>query len=178
MSAAASKDELFDPKFLESLKHLRLVATRVPRGGRFAEQRSRDLGSGTDFRDFRSYSPGDEFRSIDWNIYQRLGKVFLRLFEELEDLPLYLMVDVSRSQFLEEPPRAAAGLRTAMALASVSLNQLDTVAVLPFSDDLTMAMKPVAGSTQLLRVAECLSGLEPGGATDFASGRPLIRSEE
>ena len=97
-----------------------MVARRVPRDGRFAEQRSRDLGHGTDFCDFRPYSPGDDFRSIDWNIYQRLGRVFLRPYEELEDLPLYLIPDVSRSMFLESPPRARAGLRTTLALASIT----------------------------------------------------------
>ena len=58
-------------------------ARRVDRRGRFAEQRSRDLGDGIEFRDFRPYASGDDFRAIDWNIYRRLGKVFLRLFEQI-----------------------------------------------------------------------------------------------
>ena len=85
---AIDTSELFDPEFLESLGHLRLVARQVPRGGRFAEQRSRDLGSGIEFKDYRPYAPGDDLRGVDWNVYRRLGRVFLRLFEELEDLPL------------------------------------------------------------------------------------------
>ena len=98
-----TSDELFDSKFLDSLKNLRLIARRVPAGGRFAEQRSSDLGHGLEFRDFRPYAPGDDLRAVDWNIYRRLGRVFIRLFEELEDLPLYLMPDISGSAFLEDP---------------------------------------------------------------------------
>ena len=74
MPGPLTVSELFDADFLESLARLRIVARRVARGGRHAEQRSLDLGSGIEFRDFRPYSPGDDFRAIDWNIYRRLGK--------------------------------------------------------------------------------------------------------
>lgn len=161
-------DELFDSSFLESLKHLRLVARRVPAGGRFAEQRSSDLGHGIEFRDFRPYTPGDDLRAVDWNIYRRLGRVFLRLFEELEDLPLYLMPDVSRSSFLEEPPRVVAGLRASLALASIGLGQHDQVGVFPFSDDVSVLLRPQSGHGRVLTFARRLAELEPGGSTDLA----------
>ncbi len=164
---AFASAQLFDAAFLESLKHLRLVARRVPAGGRFAEQRSVDSGGGIDFKDFRPYAPGDDFRAIDWNIYQRLGKVFLRLYEELEDLPLYLMPDVSRSLFLEEPPRVIAGLRTTLALASISLNHHDKVGVFPFSDEASTLWRPQAGASKVMLLGERLATLEPGGTTDF-----------
>lgn len=158
---------LFDAEFIESVQRLRLLAKRVARSGRPAEQRSRDLGSGIEFRDFRAYSPGDDFRAIDWNIYRRLGRVFLRLFEELEDLPVYLAVDVSESMFLEDPPRAYGGLRSALALAAIALNQHDSVGLFPFSDKLTTALRPTSGKNRLFQFVEALSSLEPGGRTDF-----------
>jgi len=160
-------DDLFDAEFLESLKHLRLVAGRVPAGGRFAEQRSRDLGHGLEFRDFRPYAPGDDLRSVDWNIYRRLGRVFLRLFEELEDLPLYLMPDISKSSFLENPPRARAGLRCALALSAVSLGQHDNVGIFPFSDDLSVLMRPQSGKGRVMTFARRLASLEQGGQTNL-----------
>ena len=165
---AISATELFDPEFLAALQHLHIHARRVARGGRHADQRSMDLGSGIEFRDFRPYVPGDDFRSIDWTIYQRLGRVFLRLFEELEDLPLYLLPDVSRSMYLEEPPRARAGLRCALALASIALNQHDSVGLFPFSNDLDVVLRPRAGKSRLMRYAEAMSNLEVGGETDLA----------
>ncbi len=161
-------DELFDPAFLESIKSLRYIARRVPPKGRHAEQRSRDLGSGIEFRDFRPYSAGDDMRSIDWNIYRRLGKVFLRLFEELEDLPLYVLPDISNSMWLEEPPRIMRGLRTALALSAVSLNHHDSVGVFPFGADLSVLTRPQAGKRRVLQLAKRLAELRPGGQTDFA----------
>lgn len=161
-------NDLFDAEFLESLKTLRFIARRVPPGGRFADQRSRDLGSGIEFRDFRPYAAGDDMRAIDWNIYRRLGRVFLRLFEEWEDLPLYVLPDTSASMYLETPPRAQAGLRTALALSAISLNHHDSVGVFPFKDDLSVAVRPQAGKRRLLRFAEHLAGLEPGGGTDLS----------
>ncbi|MDJ0976464.1 MAG: DUF58 domain-containing protein [Planctomycetota bacterium] len=160
-------DELFDPAFLDSIKTLRYIARRVPPGGRHAEQRSRDLGSGIEFRDFRPYAAGDDLRSIDWNIYRRLGKVFLRLFEELEDLPLYVLTDISDSMWLEEPPRIVRALRTALALSAVSLNHHDSVGVFPFGADLSVLARPQAGKRRLLQLATRMASLEPAGPTDF-----------
>lgn len=163
-----TSQELFDSDFLESLKRLHIVARRVARGGRHAEQRSHDLSSGIEFRDFKSYTAGDDFRAIDWNIYQRLGRVFLRLFEELEDLPVYLLPDISRSMYFEDPPRAFVGLRTSLALASIALGQHDTVGLFPFSNDLDVALRPGSGKQRLHRLAQVMGDLEPGGETDFA----------
>lgn len=167
MPPAITREELFDPEFREAVGRLRIIARRVARGGRHAEQRSRDLGSGIEFRDFRPYSPGDDIRAVDWNIYRRLGRVFLRLFEELEDLPVYLAVDLSESLFLETPPRARAGLRTAFALASIALHQHDRVGIFPFGEDLEVALRPLSGRGRELLCAQTLAGLGPRGATDF-----------
>lgn len=159
--------ELFNPEFLESLRRLHILAGRVARGGRHADQRSKDLGSGIEFRDFRPYTPGDDFRAIDWTVYRRLGKVFLKLYEELEDLPVYLLVDRSRSLFEEHPPRIRAGLRTALALTSISLSQHDSVGLFPFADDVEVALRPRSGKGRLWRFAESLASLRPGPTTDF-----------
>lgn len=173
---ALNRSQIFDPAFLDSLRRLRLVARRVPAGGRFAEQRSMEPGAGIDFKDFRPYSHGDDFRSIDWNIYQRLGKVFLRLYEELEDLPLYLMPDVSRSLFLERSPRVVPCLRTTLALASISLNHHDTVGVFPFSDGASTLWRPQSGANKLMLLADRLAALEPGGVTDLKGSMAYLNT--
>lgn len=159
--------ELFDPAFLDSLASLRLVAGRVAPRGRHAEHRSKDLGGGLEFRDYRPYAAGDDLRSIDWNIYRRLGRIFLRLFEEMEDLPLYVLPDVSASAWLEESPRIRAGLRCALALSAISLNQHDRVGVFPFAEDLRVAVRPRAGKRRVFQMADELAKLEPAGRTDF-----------
>ena len=159
--------ELFDPAFLSAVSRFRILAKRVARGGIHAEQRSRHLGSGMEFRDYRGYVPGDDLRAIDWNIYRRLGRLFLRLFEEFEDLPVYLAPDVSRSMFHGERPRAHAALRSAFALAVAALNHHDRVGLFPFADDLRVAMQPRSGRVRMTRIAEALSGQQAGGETNF-----------
>ncbi|MCC7014409.1 MAG: DUF58 domain-containing protein [Planctomycetes bacterium] len=168
-------DELCDARFLASLEHLRVVAKRVAPRGRFAEQRSRDKGSGIEFKDYRPYSAGDDLRGIDWNVYRRLGRVFLRLFEELEDLPLYVLPDISRSAYLETPPRARAGLRCALAMAAISLGQHDRVGVFPFADDLSVLLRPTGGKGRVLELARRLGEIEPGGETDFERSLATFR---
>ncbi|MDA1196233.1 MAG: DUF58 domain-containing protein [Planctomycetota bacterium] len=160
--------ELFDAEFLAALGSLRIVAKRVAPRGRHAEHRSRDRGGGLEFRDYRPYAAGDDLRTIDWNIYRRLGRLFLRVYEENEDLPLYLLPDVSESAWLESPPRAVAGLRCALALAAISLGQHDRVGVFPFAEDLRVHVRPSAGKRRLFALAEALTRLEPGGRTQFA----------
>jgi uncharacterized protein (DUF58 family) len=129
-----------------------------------------------EFRDFRPYTPGDDFRSIDWNVYRRLGKVFLRLFEEQRDLPIYLAPDVSRSMFLGDNPRVHAALRAAFAFAAIGLKEADSVGVFPFADQLQMALRPGSGSGRLLRVAQSLVAIEPGGETDFTTSMRRLQA--
>lgn len=165
---ARTNAPLFDARFLESLEHLRIVARRVAPRGRFAEHRSRDAGGGIEFKDYRPYVAGDDLRAIDWNIYRRLGRLFVRLFEEMEDLPLYVLPDVSRSAWIESPPRAHAALRTTLALASISLGQHDRVGVFPFDSDLRVLSRPQTGKGRILALADRLSSIEPGAGTDVA----------
>ena len=136
MSRAVDLAELTSEPFQAQCRRLRLVARSVPARGRFAEQRSRQQGAGIEFVDHRAYVPGDELRKVDWHLYRRLGKLFVRRFEEREDLPVYLLPDVSQSAFHGEPPRARAGIFVAAALASVALGQHDRVALLPFASEL------------------------------------------
>jgi uncharacterized protein (DUF58 family) len=159
--------ELCDERFLASLERLRIVARRVAPRGRFAEHLSRDRGPGLEFKDHRAYAAGDELRAVDWNVYRRLGKLFLRVFEELEDLPLYLLADVSASAWFEDPPRARAGLRAGLALAAISLGQHDPVGVFPFGEDLRVLVRPAAGKNRVLGLAQRMAELGPAGATDF-----------
>lgn len=174
--APFARAELFDTAFLEAAERLRLVARRVAPRGRFADQRSKDRGTGLEFQDYRPYVAGDDLRKIDWNVYRRLGRVFLRLFEEHEDLPLYLLPDVSKSAWLERPPRARAGLRASLALAAVSLGQHDSVGIFPFADDISVLQRPTSGKGRLMELAQRMTTIEPGGATDLGQAMKRFRA--
>mgnify|MGYP002642160764 CR=1 FL=1 len=103
-------DSLFDNDFLEKLEYLYLVSKKLMSGNLKAERRSRKIGSGIEFADYREYVPGDDLRHIDWNLYARLEKLFLRLFEEEEDLYVYIILDVSPSMKQGNPIHASWGV--------------------------------------------------------------------
>ena len=176
MSAALTFDELFDPDFLTSLTRLSITARRVAAGGRFGDKLSKDLGAGVEFRDFRAYVPGDDLRRIDWNIYRRLGRVFLRLYEEQQDLPLYLMPDLSASMYADDSRRVKAALKAALALAAISMNQNDSAGLVPFGDDLEVVTRARSGKAGIMRFARHLAGLEPRQNTDLATSLKRLDS--
>ncbi len=151
---------------------LSIIARRVAPAGRWAEHRSRDRGQGLEFRDYRPYSPGDEMKSIDWNIYRRLGRVVIRLFEEMEDLPIYLLPDLSQSMWQEDRPRAIVAMKAAIGLASIGLDQHDRVGVFPFGDTLDLSVRPTSGRGRLSLLADALTRIANTSRTQ-ASGTNL-----
>jgi uncharacterized protein (DUF58 family) len=160
---------LFDEDFLKKLEYLHIVSKKVFAGRLRAERRSRKTGSGVEFADHRQYAAGDDIRYIDWNLYGRMERLLLRLFEEEEDLSVYLLIDVSRSMGLGDPPKLDHALRVAAALAYIALANLDRVSVLPFADGIKGRLAPARGKGQVHKVFRFLEEIEPGGVTDFTT---------
>ncbi len=158
---------LFDEDFLRKLEVLHVVSRKVFTGKYRAERRGKRIGSGIEFADHRDYAPGDDFRYIDWNVYGRMSKLLLRLFEEEEDLFIFLLVDASNSMQVGEPLKFDYARRVAAALAYVALANLDRVTVLPFADALRPALSPRRGKGQIFRVFDFLSAVAPGGETNM-----------
>ncbi len=157
MTGAIPFDELFDPAFLAALDGFALRIAQAQRGGRLADQPTPARGQGTDFADFKPYVAGDDLRTIDWNIYRRLGHLSVRVFEERQDMPVYFLIDVSGSMFVETPPRIHAAMRATLALAAVALGQQDSVALFPFADDLTVQARGLSGKANVARIARHLA---------------------
>ncbi len=162
-------EALFDPSFLAALKPYALRISRAQKGGRLAEQRTNARGQGAEFADFKPYVAGDDLRAIDWNVYRRLGRVFVRVFEESQDMPVYVLVDRSRSLFVERPPRIHAAQTATLALAAVALDQHDSVGLFPFSDTLEIEFRALSGKGNLARVAHSLAGYSALAGTGLAS---------
>lgn len=158
---------LFNEEFLRTVRSLRIAARRAPAGDRHAEHRSTKLGTGMEFHDFRNYVPGDDMRRVDWNLYRRSGTLFLRLFEETQYLPVYILLDASESMFFETPPRVNAGRQMAGILAAISLNQHDEVALLPFGDGLRESSRTARGERHLQHVLADIETLGPLGRTNL-----------
>src|SRR6201997_5858304 len=104
---AKSKDSLLlSPQFMAKLDQLDLISRKLLAGKMKGERRSKRRGQSVEFADFRNYVIGDDLRFIDWNIYARLDKLFLKLFLEEEDLALYVLLDVSKSCDYGSPNKA------------------------------------------------------------------------
>ncbi|HTL31701.1 MAG TPA: DUF58 domain-containing protein [Kofleriaceae bacterium] len=165
----ADRSKLFDDKFLATLEHLHMVSRKVFSGNLRAERRTRKVGSGIEFADHRTYARGDDFRYIDWNLYGRLDKLLLRLFEEEEDLYIYILIDCSSSMAIGSPlPKMHYAMQVGAALTYVGLANLDRVAILPFSDRLLGRMPPARGKNRIFRVFDFLRTCDIGGETNLA----------
>lgn len=165
--AEARRAELFDDDFQKKLESLSIVSRRVFAGRMRAERRSKKKGSGVEFADHRDYAPGDDFRSVDWNVYQRFGRLLVRLYEEEEDLSIYFIVDASSSMAFGDGRKFDQARRLAAALAYVGLANLDRVTIVGATDVVTSRMPTTRGKGRIFKVFEFLSELEPGGATDL-----------
>ena len=167
-SSGVSMDEpLLSPDFLRRLEALELVSRKARAGRMKGDRLSRRKGSGSEFADFRPYTHGDDLRFLDWSLYARLDRVFLRLFLEEEDLHVYLLVDVSGSMAFGAPSKRLYAQRVVAALGFIGLVNLDRVSVIGYTD------KPVARSAvlrsraSLPRLLGFVGGLPEGGVGDF-----------
>lgn len=168
-SRAQDRSALFDDRFLKTLEHLHMVSRKVFAGNLRAERRTRKVGSGIEFADHRTYARGDDFRYIDWNLYGRLDKLLLRLFEEEEDLHIYILIDVSDSMAIGAPlPKLHYAMQVGAALTYVGLANLDRVAIMPFAGQLIDRLPLSRGKNRIFRVFEFLRSCEIGGQTDLA----------
>jgi uncharacterized protein (DUF58 family) len=164
--ARAAARELFDDEFLKKLEYLYLVSKKLFAGNLRAERRTRRIGAGIEFADHRNYAVGDDFRYIDWNIFGRMDRLLLRLFEEEEDLSIYLLLDASRSMGLGEPgPKLDYAKKLVAALCYVGLANLDRVSIQPFASELGERLPPARGKGRIFKVFEFLRGVAPGGVT-------------
>ena len=155
---------LFDSEFLKRLEYLSLVSRRVFRGQLLAQRRTKQLGGGIEFADHREYSPGDDLRYLDWNIYARYGDVLLKRFQEEEDLHVYLLLDVSRSMSNGSSEKFDYARRVAAALSYIALADLDRVSILAYADDVKDVLPLTRGKDRILTVLRFLENLETSGA--------------
>ena len=120
---------LLSPEMFARLERLELVSRKVFRGRMKGERKSKRKGQSVEFHDFRNYVPGDDLRLIDWNLYARLDQLFLKLFQEEEDLHFYAFVDASESMNFGDPTKLHVAKQLAAALGYVGLCRADRISV-------------------------------------------------
>ncbi|MCK4470885.1 MAG: DUF58 domain-containing protein [Anaerolineae bacterium] len=176
---------LFDLLLLHKLERLSLVARHVRAGQAAGERRSTKRGTSVEFADYRDYTRGDDLRRVDWNIYARLERPFVKLFEEEEDLAVHLLLDGSGSMDWGEErgergeERGERGgenkwvyaRRLAAALGYVALVSGDRLTIATLQSPISnLQFGPVRGRGHTLRLFEWLESLKAGGTTDLNAG--------
>jgi uncharacterized protein (DUF58 family) len=158
---------LLEPALLRRLEALALQVRRAVSGQMGGERRSRRRGQSVEFADYRNYTPGDDFRLIDWNAYARLDRFMLRLFVAEEELPLSLFVDLSGSMDWGKPNKAETARKLAGAIAYVALAALDRVRLTVFAEGETSGGAPSRGRRAAATLFSRLQSFPAGGVTNY-----------
>ena len=176
-------DALITPELLRRLEQFQLLAARRAKSSAKGERRSRARGQSVEFADYRTYVHGDDFRYLDWNLYGRLDRLFLKLYEEERELPVRIFLDASESMTFGEPRKFDFARQVAAAIGYVALSGFDRVSVNPFPDLVngpesdpaarTMelaargALRSVRGKKSAIQFFRNLSALTAGGPANL-----------
>ena len=152
---------LLSSDFLRRLEALELVSKKVLAGRMKGDRLSKRKGRGSEFADFRPYSVGDDLRFLDWNLFGRLEKLFLRLFLEEEDLHVYLLVDNSRSMDFGTPTKLRYAQQVAAALGFVGLVNMDRVTIEVVGSKEPARSPVYRGRPSLWRMMKFLDAIPP-----------------
>lgn len=153
--------------FLERLERLSLVSRRRVAGTGKGDRRSVRKGTSIEFVDYRHYTPGDDPRSVDWNIYRRSGNLYVKQFEEEEILTAHVLIDVSRSMDWGTPSKLEFASRLAAALGYIVLAGSSRLVVTAVSGATAATFGPAWGRRSLGGMVEFIQRDRPHGDTDL-----------
>jgi uncharacterized protein (DUF58 family) len=161
---------LLSPQLLAQLERLELVSRKVFRGRMKGERKSKRKGQSVEFADFRQYVTGDDLRFIDWNLFARMERLYLKLFLEEEDLHFYALIDASASMEFGDPTKLQYAKQLAASLGFIGLCRADRVKIESLG---TSSRKPgpvLRGRASLWRMQEYLAGIEAGENVSLLEG--------
>ena len=147
----------FDTEFLRKLERLELLARKIFRGHLRGEHTGRRRGTGIEFFDFRRYQPGDDVRSIDWNVTARTGVPYVKRYAEERELTLHLLVDTSSSMDFGSRrwTKREAAAQVAALIAFVAMQHQDRVGLTLFGAEVP--------ASEIAKLRSALPGLEIRG---------------
>ena len=161
---------ILDSQFMAKLDRLDLMSRKILAGKMKGERRSKRRGQSVEFADYRNYTVGDDLRFIDWNIYARLDKLFLKMFMEEEDLALHILIDTSKSSDFGNPNKLQYMKQVAAALGYVGLVNYNRVSLAAVSSRLVIESGGLRGRRKVPQMLGFIDSLVPDdGPTDLAS---------
>src|SRR5690606_25162987 len=168
----SSIDELMDPALVARISRVDYASKKIFAGRVQGERRSKKRGESVEFADHRPYVVGDDIRHIDWNIYGRLDRLFLKLFLEEEDLSVNIIIDASGSADCGNPNKFLFMQKAAMALGYIGLVNMNRVGATAIGDvggdgGVFSALRDLRGRRRVHDLGRWLLSLEPGGTASF-----------
>lgn len=162
-----SQEDLFDADFLDRLRALFLRLRKRKQLRRKGLQSTPATGFTREFKDFRHYTPKDDYRSIDWRLYARLDRLFVRLYEEIQEFHVHIVVDTSGSMVEPFPEKRLTSLKLAVALGYMGLVGHHRVSLYSLGQRIADPLPPMKGQGSLQRVLDFARELKFGGLTDL-----------
>ncbi len=155
MMMQQNQNRIFDPATLRKFEQLTLVASQVRAGAIKGERRSTRRGTSIEFADYRDYVKGDDLRRVDWNIYARFERPFIKLLEEEEDLAVHFLIDTSASmdwprEDIRDHHKFVWAMRVMAGLAYLSLTSGDYVRISGLQRDRRLQWGPHRGRAYAL----------------------------
>ena len=172
-TAATSEQRFLDPRILARLSNLQLVAKTVVEGFLIGLHRSPYYGVSIDFAEYRPYSPGDDPRSIDWNVFARSDRYYLKKYHGETNAEVHIILDASASMGYKSGSGSGAlskfeyGCFLAASLAYFAIHQRDAVGLLLFDTDIQDHTPARTRRGQLPYILHMLDRARPGKGTDF-----------
>ncbi|MBB6430323.1 DUF58 domain-containing protein [Algisphaera agarilytica] len=158
---ALNPDTLLTPEFMRQLDRLDVRSRKMLRGTVQGERRSKKRGASVEFADYRNYVVGDDLRRIDWNLYARLDKLFLRLFMEEEDLSVSLVIDTTVSMDYGEPNKLLYAKQMVAALGYIALTHYNRLNLYSFTDTVAGTAEGMRGRRPIPRMVDWLNQQQP-----------------
>lgn len=165
-------DKVFDEKTRRKLEQVMLWSSRVRAGAMKGERRSTKRGTSIEFADYRNYTRGDDLRRLDWNVFARLQRPYIKLLEDEEDLAVHIILDTSASMDWPKDENAehnkfTFARRLAAGLAYTSLTSNDRMMMTAVSDSGADIFGPARGQAQGIPMLKFMSDLRARGVTDL-----------
>jgi uncharacterized protein (DUF58 family) len=169
VAATARSLRFLDPRVLLRIANLQLAARTVVDGFLAGLHRSPQHGFSPNFAEYRSYTPGDDLRSIDWNVYARSDRFYIKKFEGETNTRLYVALDISKSMGYGTAgiTKLEYGSILAASLIYFALHQRDLAGLTLFDEDVTEHIPPRVRRGQLMQTLSALDGIQPGRPTDL-----------
>lgn len=172
------QQRFLDPQILAGIANLELTARTVVDGFIAGLHRSPDFGFSQEFAEYRQYVPGDDLRYVDWNVYARSARLYLKRYHGETNTRLTVLLDRSNSMEF-----SSLGLRKidyarflAASMAYLAHHQRDAVGLITFDDEVRDFIPPSSRQGQWMKVLHAIDRAEPGHRTDFA--KPFLQFQE